>query len=436
MGRRSWRRRTWPQRLVLGFNVIVATSCFGAAALIATTSNRVDDRRVVSIDRTLTTSPIAEPDPSDPVTAPPVDDGPLPVTSGTLPDLPSVDPDAQNWLITGVDNGDCVATGEIADADIGDRSALGERTDTIMVVRVDPESDQAAVLSFPRDLWVRIGGSSREGRINTAWRGDDPSRLVVTIESTFGIRIDHLLSVDFCAFKAIVDAVGGVRVSFDSAVRDPGTGFTVPAPGCYLLGPDEALDYVRSRKYQVLGPDGTWSTDPTADLGRISRQQDFLRRAVQRAFDRGVTDPRIAWSLLNAAIDYVVTDDATNPQAILALGQAMRDLDPDAIRTYTVEWRATEIAGNAVLEPRLRSESMRQILAVFRGEATLADAVDQSLEADSPKPAEASEASSQVPSTTISSATTSPEATATTLPSVDPQQTRYGLVPIDDPDCR
>lgn len=434
MRRRSWRRRTWPQRLVLGFNTVVVVACFAGATLVATASNRIDDRRVVTIDRTADTALV---DPAVPTTVVPGaeldQDAALPPSADPLPDLPVVDPDAQNWLITGVDNGDCVADGQVADADIGDRSALGERTDTIMVVRVDPSSNQAAVLSFPRDLWVRIGTSSREGRINTAWRGEDPSRLVVTIEQTFGIAIDHLLSVDFCAFKAIVDAVGGVRVSFDSAVRDPGTGFTVPGPGCYLLGPDEALDYVRSRKYQVLGSDGTWTTDPTADLGRISRQQDFLRRAVQRAFDRGISDPRVAWSLLNAAIDYVVTDDGTNPQAILALGQAMRDLDPDAIGTYTVEWRATEIGGNAVLEPRLRSDSMQQILALFRGEARLGTTVEQVAATDTPATTPDSNPSS-APTTTAAQA--DPDETATTVPSVDPQQTRYGLVPIDDPECR
>ena len=419
VSRRSPLRRTWPQRLVLALNVVVALTCFGTAALLATTNDRLGDRQVVTITRSAADDLVAGL--TDLTGTVPASEAP---TDDPLPALEVVDGAAQNWLVTGLDNGDCVDEGDLPDADIGDRSQLGERTDTIMVIRLDPTNNQAAILSFPRDLWVTLAGTNREGRINTAWQGKDPSRLVQTIEQAFLVPIDHVVSVDFCAFKAIVDAVGGVKVSFDVPVRDRAVGFQIPAAGCYLLGPDEALDYVRSRKYQTQDASGEWVEDPTADLGRISRQQDFIRRTVQRAFDKGARDPRVAWDLLNAAIDYVITDDATTPRGLLSLGQAMRNLDPAQIATYTVEWRSIEVAGNLVLEPRVKTDSMKQILAVFRGQARLADAPEQVTIGD------------QQPTTTITTVADDTTTTDTTLPAVAPEQRQYGVVPVDDPDCR
>lgn len=411
---------------MLTLNLIVALTCFGTAAVLAMASDRISDRQVVTVTRSRPDDLVARLAELTGTTAPgTVGD------AGPLPDLEVVDVAAQNWLVTGIDNGDCVPEGQPIDPGIGDRTQFGERSDTIMVIRVDPGNNQAAILSFPRDLWVKLAGTNREGRINTAWQGKDPSRLVQTIEQAFLIPIDHVVSVDFCAFKAIVAAVGGVKVAFDSPVRDLAVGFVVPAAGCYVLDAEESLKYVRSRKYQTLDASGAWVEDPTADLGRISRQQDFTRRAVHRAFNKGARDPRVAWELLNAAIDYVITDDATTPRSLLSLAQAMRNLDPERIATYTVEWRSIEVAGNLVLEPRLRTESMQQILALFRGQARLAEAPDQAAD---------SVAEDGVPTTTpttTSPTTSSPDvATASTLPEVAPEQRQFGVVPVDDPDCR
>ena len=91
---------------------------------------------------------------------------------------------------------------------------VGGRSDTIMVLRVERNAESAAILSFPRDLWVRINGSNRKSRINNAFDKEDPSRLVRTIEDNFGVGIDHYVDVDFCAFKKMVEVVGGVKVPF------------------------------------------------------------------------------------------------------------------------------------------------------------------------------------------------------------------------------
>ena len=102
----------------------------------------------------------------------------------TTTTVPLVEPDAANFLVTGADNGACI------DQDlttIGDREGIGERSDTIMVWRVNPVANQLAVLSFPRDLWVDLPGG-RKGRINEAYRRNDPSRLIDTCRSTSAYR--------------------------------------------------------------------------------------------------------------------------------------------------------------------------------------------------------------------------------------------------------
>ncbi len=110
----------------------------------------------------------------------------------------------------------------------GDRSNLGERSDTIMMWRVNPSTSQVAVLSFPRDLFVDIAGSSRQGRINEAYERDNPQKLIDTIYQNFGINTDHFVQVDFCAFQTLVDAVDGVAVPFDTRSATPTPGSTCP----------------------------------------------------------------------------------------------------------------------------------------------------------------------------------------------------------------
>lgn len=448
---------------MLGVNVLLAFACFGAAAALYVGSERVADRQVVTIERS---------SPGDLATAP----GSFP--AGAIPSIPleadleeildiidldEVDVAAQNWLVAGVDNGECVAPGQAPAANIGDRSQMGERSDTIMLIRIDPPANQAAILSFPRDLWVTIAGSNRKSRINAAFDSRNPSRLVQTIEQNFFLPVDHFISIDFCAFKEIVKAVGGVRVPFAYAVRDRQLGFEIAAPGCVELGPDAALDYVRSRYYQYQDPNtGSWRSDPTSDFGRISRQQDFIRRTMQKALDKGGRDPRVAWTLLNAGITYVITDDDTTPQSLLQLAQAMRNLDPASIRTYTVENRSMRVGNNAVLEPRLNTSNMEQILMLFRGMARLAEAPEQLFTPDDPtttlappstfapattttEPPATSEpnpfdpfttSTSSTSTTSTTTTTTTTTSTTSTLPLVLPEENILGIVPPDDPTCR
>src|SRR3546814_482875 len=160
------------------------------------------------------------------------------------------------------------------------------RSDTMMILRVDPASTRAALLSLPRDLWVPIPGHGN-GRINEAIELGGPELLVDTIKGYLGIPINHYAQVDLHGFGRLVEAIDGVEIYFQNPVRDQRSGLDVPEPGCITLDARNALGFVRSRAYQEY-VDGRWRTDPTGDLGRIRRQQQFIIAALERSVERGL----------------------------------------------------------------------------------------------------------------------------------------------------
>jgi polyisoprenyl-teichoic acid--peptidoglycan teichoic acid transferase len=146
----------------------------------------------------------------------------------------------------------------------------GQRNDTTLVVRVEPDRKRVAMLSIPRDLVVPIAGTGGENRINAALTGG-PGQLVTTVEQSFGIPIHHYVLVDFDGFQAIVDALGGIDVRFPFPSRDAKSGLHIDRAGCRHLDGGTALSLARSR-YFAYQQDGVWRSDPWADLGRIRRQ--------------------------------------------------------------------------------------------------------------------------------------------------------------------
>lgn len=403
-------RHTWPQRLIFGFNIVVALALLVGGAALVYANQRVTDRKVVSISGSNT---------------PKVADGA--VSADELENIPEGDLSAKNFLITGRDNNECVDSNSKYGKTVEGRSGYAGLTDTIMIIRVDPSENKAAVLSFPRDLYVKIAKSDSKNRINTAFRPNEPQRLVDTIMTNFGVGVDHYIAVDFCAFKTIVNAVGGVRIPFAFAARDKNTVFEVKQPGCAELDGDAALAYVRSRHYAYFDPKkNKWVGDPSGDWGRIARQQDFLRRVLRAALDKGVTNPAVANQLLGAALDNVVTDDNLSPLNMLQLARAMRNVSEKDVRTYTVNGAMKQIGGQSVIEPTINNDTMKAILAIFRGETTIDEGNKQLGQIDA-----AVGSSRGVRSAQTTTTTTVPEVVNQTL-----SQQRFSVTPPNDPTCR
>jgi LCP family protein required for cell wall assembly len=364
--------------------------------------------------------------------------------------LPEGDLSARNYLITGSDNDACIDPDSPFAGGFGKRTSYGERSDSIMIIRVNPKDNQAAILSFPRDMWVTQAGSSRKGRINSNFDKKNPNRLIRTITQTFSIKIDHYVNVDFCTFKEVVDAVGGVRVPFTYKARDRRTGFQVlRARVCYTFQGDHALAYVRSRHYRWFDPKtNKWTSDGTSDWGRISRQQDFTKRMIKKALDKSRTNPRVATNILNAALRNVITDDKVTPLLLLQLGQAMRNFDADTMGSYTFPGTGQLVGKDAVIVPDFEGEVAKKILAVFQGKAKLggkvsgasaAPADDAVIVTTTLAAVASASAGAALPSATTMPAappTTAKPAPTTTLPQVAIENNRRGVIPPDDPNCQ
>lgn len=356
------------QRLVLVVNCVIVVLCLAGAVGLLIGKNAGENGKKVAIN-TGTTRPLAVGE-GPTVTAAPGQT--LPGDTGSPETFPEADPAAMNFLVTGADNStdqSCVLL-----EDKGPRT--GERSDTIMVIRLDPSTKRSAVLSFPRDLWVKIPGHGTQ-RINGAYRRNEPQLLIDTIKAEFDINIDHFIQIDFCAFQRLVKAIGGVGVPLPFPVRDDSTGLNVLEAGCHTFEGDEALKYVRSRHFEYQDEQGKWHEDPSSDLGRIARQQDFLRRTLTAALKNGVLKPKIISSLYASYRDDLVIDTGMTIDKMIEFVGVVRKVTASAIRTYQIEATGKTISGSAVLVWHKDSSDNQAILNIFRGLAPLADAPEQ-----------------------------------------------------------
>jgi LCP family protein required for cell wall assembly len=147
------------------------------------------------------------------------------------------------------------------------------RSDTIMLIRLDPGQEATTMLSIPRDLKTLIPGYGYE-KINAAYSLGGPKLTLRTVRELLGIKINHVINVNFSGFRKAVDLVGCVYTDVDRRYFHSNAGLPAAAqyaeidlhPGYQKLCGKQALDYVRFRHAD-------------SDLVRAARQQDFLRQA-------------------------------------------------------------------------------------------------------------------------------------------------------------
>ena len=163
---------------------------------------------------------------------------------------------------------------DYADWESDDRAGP-PRTDTMILLTVDPVSRTAGMLSIPRDLWVTMPGIQGYHKINTAHRfgelyelpGGGPGLAMRTVEQLFGVPINYYARIDFYAFEDFIDELGGIEVDVPQEIEvDPiGPGNTVVLePGRQLIDGPTALAYARNRNTS----DG--------DFDRSRRQQQVI----------------------------------------------------------------------------------------------------------------------------------------------------------------
>jgi LCP family protein required for cell wall assembly len=153
------------------------------------------------------------------------------------------------------------------------------RSDTMMLVTLDPLTMQAGMLSIPRDLWVEIRGFGHN-RINTAYMfgessnvpGGGPQLAIQAVEDLVGVPIQYYAVVDFSTFERMIDEIGGIDVEVAQRLRlNPigGKGFWLE-PGTQHLDGPSALSYARIRK------------GAGDDFGRAERQQQVIMAIMDR----------------------------------------------------------------------------------------------------------------------------------------------------------
>ncbi|MFD5032296.1 LCP family protein [Streptomyces sp. NPDC058220] len=216
------------------------------------------------------------------------------------------------------------------------------QSDTLMLLHVGGSGKWATVVSFPRDSWVRIpacaqgdGTSSapHHFKINEAYAiggsGGDTAKAaacaIKTVEQNTRVRVDHFMTVDFRGFTGMVNALGGVEICPERPVHDEKAHLDLRA-GCQTVKDDQALGYVRAR--YSLG-DGT-------DIGRIGRQQEFMKALATKAKAR-LYNPKALYGFLDSATRSLTTDpELAGLKPLYELASGVKSMPTERITFLTV----------------------------------------------------------------------------------------------------
>ena len=223
--------------------------------------------------------------------------------SGSLRDANAfadiVENDLGYVLIMGVDR---------RDGDVG-------RSDTLMLAAVDEEQGRATLLSIPRDTRVEVGTYGYD-KINHAYAFGGHEMTLAAVEKIVGVPVTHYVLIDTSAFERIVDAVGGVDINVEKRMHyedpwDDNGGLVIDLqPGEQHMTGAQAIQYVRYR-------------DGEGDIGRIARQQHFMRALLAQFLSPQVI-PRLA-AVVDEVKNAVETD--LNTRQLLTLAKRMKDIE-------------------------------------------------------------------------------------------------------------
>lgn len=314
-------------------------------------------------------------------------------SSSTRPKtVTQTDTSATNLLIMGSDS----RTGK---GNSGYGYVDGQRSDTTLLVHLYEGRKNALVVSIPRDSFVTVpkcktASGSTIGpwttKFNAAFAIGGPVCTIKTVETLTGIRINNFIVVDFNAFKTVVDTLGGVEVCFTTPVYDPvvpgigGSGLNLPA-GYSTLDGKQALAFVRAR--ESLG-DGS-------DLGRISRQQEFISSMIRSIEQKGlVSNPSLFYSTANEITKALTTSkEFSNIKALENFALSLTGLSSKRIQLVATPY---ELIGDGNVHWTTKTE---QLWKAIRD--------DQPWPPPSPTPSVSAAGSTGAPST--SSPTPSPK---------------------------
>lgn len=251
---------------------------------------------------------------------------------------------AQNILVLGSDS----RAGANGELDHGDVS--GARSDTTMLVHIPEGRKKATAVSIPRDTLInRPDCKDQDGKtvpgakrtmINSVYGTAGPACVVKTVEQMSGIRIDHLVEVDFAGFKDLVDALGGVTVTLDKPINGKSGGLKLDA-GTHRLNGTDSLKFVRTRKGYGDG----------SDLGRIGLQQQFMLAMLTEIKKQdALGSPARLYKLADAGTKALTTDSELGSlKGLSDFAQSMKGVDPDTMETIMMPVAYDKVDPNRVI---------------------------------------------------------------------------------------
>lgn len=218
----------------------------------------------------------------------------------------------QNILILGVDS-----NGKKSDP------FKGTRTDTILLVSIDKLGKAVNAVSIPRDSKVYLADGHGVDKINAAHAIGGTDLTIKTIQNTFGVNINHYIIINFAGVKDFVEALGGVQVNVEKRMRyndNSGNLHINLYPGYQILNAQQAEGYLRFRH------------DAIGDIGRMSRQQWFVRGVVEKLKSPEVI-PRIP-AIIKAVGNNIQTD--MNFYDLVQLASFSRQIDMNNVQSATL----------------------------------------------------------------------------------------------------
>lgn len=198
------------------------------------------------------------------------------------------------------------------------QGVTGINSDVIMILHADPTHHRLALLSIPRDLFIPNARTTGPNKID-AGLVQGLTQLVAAIEEDFGIPIQHAVSLNFDQFANIVDALGGINMSFPTSLFDwaptgggvsgnlpVSSGLNEKAEACVHLDGIHALQVVRARHLRYETPQSnpndpySWQPEAQSDLARIQRDHEFLRVLASAVAKQGLGNPIADVNLINS----------------------------------------------------------------------------------------------------------------------------------------
>ncbi|SDG94400.1 transcriptional attenuator, LytR family [Selenomonas sp. WCT3] len=220
------------------------------------------------------------------------------------------------------------------DGDVG-------RSDTLMIAAVDPKQKQASLLSVPRDTRVKIKGHGFD-KVNAAYAYGHEKLTQDTVENLLGVNIEHYVIINTKSFAKIIDALGGIdidvpkRMHYEDPYDDDGGLLIDFQPGMQHMDGAKAITYVRYR-------------DEEGDLGRIRRQQDFIKACIDKMVSPAVI-PKLP-SIIREVMGSIKTD--LSFRQLLELAGTLKESKSNGLKTDMVPGRPLYIDGVSYWIPDL-----------------------------------------------------------------------------------